>query len=383
MLLNYKKVSYARYSLNPKITLNAKAQNTPHEGALLRFEFKDSSFGYADCAPWEELGDLPLTKQIELLAKNEFTPLTKKSFFFARLDAMSRAQKESLFLKKIPIKNYITTTFDKFSETSLSKVKEKGFRFVKVKCGKDRKEDEAHLIRHAGLLEKLGLKLRLDFNGILNLNQASEFLRSVESCKMVIDYIEDICPYHKKDWKYLQDTFGVPLALDRKPYENFWEIAHKELNSEKSYSVLILKPALEEIYSYLIHPPKQRVVFTSYMDHPLGQLCGYFEAQLFYKKFPDKKEDCGFLSHTVYESTPYAQLLGNDFILPRDEGFGFASLLKQENWVSLKMFEQEVDPVPNKSEDDIFFEGFAESLFKALQKNPQFVQSIVKKKGRL
>ena len=74
------------------------------------------------------------------------------------------------------------------------------------------------------------------------------------------------------------------------------------------------------------------------MDHPFGQVCAMNEAGNFYEKFPEKKEHCGFLTHSLYERNLYSdELRIEDTILRVNlgAGFGFEKLLQQENWISL------------------------------------------------
>jgi hypothetical protein len=74
------------------------------------------------------------------------------------------------------------------------------------------------------------------------------------------------------------------------------------------------------------------------MDHPLGQLCALYEAAEFYKKFPEKKEHCGFLTHVLFDENSYSKELeiSHTLLIPKLEpGFGFGTLLGKENWIDL------------------------------------------------
>ncbi len=106
----------------------------------------------------------------------------------------------------------------------------------------------------------------------------------------------------------------------------------------KIFRVLVIKPAIENHEDFQCLIAHHRVIFTSYMDHPVGQLCGLYEAQKFYETFPQKKECCGFLTHLLYEKNPYSSqfLIKNTILQTTDEeGLGFKSLLEKENWTLL------------------------------------------------
>ena len=94
----------------------------------------------------------------------------------------------------------------------------------------------------------------------------------------------------------------------------------------------ILKPAREDCSDDYEKPP----VFTSSMDHPIGQLWAAYRAALFYKKNNTEDiPDCGLCTHSLYEKTDFSEQLGENspyLKLPAGTGLGFDRLLDALPW---------------------------------------------------
>ncbi|MCB0348956.1 MAG: hypothetical protein KDD37_08965, partial [Bdellovibrionales bacterium] len=82
-----------------------------------------------------------------------------------------------------------------------------------------------------------------------------------------------------------------------------------------------------------------RILFTSYMDHPINQTHAAVVANDYYLKHPHKKEICGLRSDLAFFGNPYLEYFNtsnNSFTLSEDgHGIGFTSLLEREKWKTL------------------------------------------------
>jgi O-succinylbenzoate synthase len=300
-------IEYWRYELTPKRRLNAVANTGPRRGALIRV-----NGGVADIHPWPELGDLALDEQLARLARGETTPLTKASLEFASLDASARQDGRSLFDGlTIPPSHWPGPD----PPAAFGTVKLKRIDVIP-----DR------------------VRLRIDFNATLT---AEEFVKIAATLpRERIDFIEDPCAYDPSIWRELRSTTGLRLALDRAPSLSqhrqeclchtgsaMWH-RHSCLCSVNSYDVLILKPALETI-------PRidAEVVVTSYMDHPIGQLCAAYAAAT-----ANITSTCGLITHVLFENDPFIERMrldGTCLVPPEGNGWGFDDLLEKLPWQKL------------------------------------------------
>jgi O-succinylbenzoate synthase len=259
--------------------LSAIAAAGPRRGALIRVDD-----GFADVHPWPELGDSIVDAQLAMLKRGETTSLTAASLRFAAIDAAARREGRSVFEGlTIPPSHWPGAD------------PPPGFDTVKLKSI-DRIPDH--------------VRLRIDFNATLT---PDEFVRIAAALpRDRIDFIEDPCPYDAATWRDLRDRTGLRLALDRG-------------NGDEDVDVLVVKPAVQEIPS-----SRAEIVITSYMDHPLGQLCAaYAVAKV------GITTTCGLITHVLYEPDPFIdrmRLHRARLIPPGGTGFGFDDLLESLPW---------------------------------------------------
>jgi O-succinylbenzoate synthase len=278
-----------RYELVPKRRLSAIAAEGSRHGALIRVDG-----GFADIHPWPELGDAPLDEQLAMLARGETTPLTRASLEFANIDADARREGRSLFEGlTIPPSHWPgADPPDVFNTAKLKNI--------------DRIPDR--------------VRLRIDFNATLT---PEEFLRIAATLpRDRIDFIEDPCPYDAATWVELRSRTGLRLALDR---AGATEHRHSSANS---FDVLVIKPAIQQIPD-----TDAEIVVTSYMDHPIGQLCAAYAAAR-----AGITTTCGLITHVLYEADPFIermQLDGTRLLPPAGTGWGFDDLLKGLPWQKL------------------------------------------------
>jgi O-succinylbenzoate synthase len=311
-------IEYWRYALTPKRRLSAVAVDGVRRGALIRV-----NGGVADVHPWPELGDLPLDEQLALLARGETTPLTKASVALASIDASARRDGRSPFDGlAIPPSHWPgpdpPAAFDTVKLKSIDVIPDR-------------------------------VRLRIDFNATLT---AEEFVQIAAALpRERIDFIEDPCSYDPSIWRELRERTGLRLALDRAPSSSqhrqeclchtgsgdnaiqsasqypMWH-RHSCLCSVNSYDVLILKPALGEIFC-----THAEVVVTSYMDHPIGQLCAAYAAAT-----ANITSTCGLVTHVLFENDPFIERMrieGTRLVPPEGSGWGFDDLLEKLPWQKL------------------------------------------------
>ena len=103
---------------------------------------------------------------------------------------------------------------------------------------------------------------------------------------------------------------------------------------------MIIKPVIDEPFllaeAALLH--RQRVVLTSYMDHPLGQTFAAWEAARLELQFPGLVGLCGLQTHHLFEPDAFSEMLGPwspKFQAPEGHGLGFDDLLHAQPWTRL------------------------------------------------
>lgn len=171
---------------------------------------------------------------------------------------------------------------------------------------------------------------RLDFNGSLNENDALKFWKSLpHHLKTRIDFIEDPCPFSIQSWERLVDA-GMPLALDMGS-----DVEHQPAISSDLPIIRIVKPAREATPEYLYEPP----VFTTVMDHPVGQLWAVYQAAEYYRNsLPTEIPLCGLCTHLLFEPDPFIDPMGGmnpQVAVPGGAGLGFGEILENIPWQTL------------------------------------------------
>lgn len=273
-------IFYSPYELRPKRPLSAIAG--PRRGALLR-----AGDGFADVHPWPELGDAPIDEQLARLARGETTPLTEASLEFAGIDAAARRAGRNVFDGlTIPPSHWPGADpppqFDTVKLKTLDVIPDR-------------------------------VRLRIDFNARLT---ADEFVRVAATLpRERIDFVEDPCPYDEATWAELRERTGLRLALDMERGDK----------PPHSIDVLVIKPAYQEIPC-----DDAEIVVTSYMDHPLGQLCAAYAAAT-----ARITTTCGLVTHVLYEPDAFIERMridGTRLVPPGGTGFGFDDLLEALPW---------------------------------------------------
>lgn len=309
-------IKYSKYHLKYKFS------NKVREGALLRFDFHDS-IGFADCHPWAELGDENLENQLSMLKKNRYSSLLKNCLLFAHLDAQARMRKEHL-LEKLPIpkSHYLIQDIHCLNDELLQRVSSNKFTHIKIKLGNNPTLELQKLKK----IDSKPFIWRFDFNSKLTSQQYIEFMNEIKNY-LTIELCEDPFFFNHREWKKMELTTNIPLALDK----DVCSFSHHNY-------ILVLKPAVDSINALKENLKKRKFYVTSYLDHPFGQSTSAYIAGILNQDFPMNILTCGLLSHEVYQENVYSKEIAtvtNDFKQSSGTGFGFDDLLNQENWISL------------------------------------------------
>ncbi len=301
-----------KYGLESAGALNSKTGRRVYEGALVR-----SGAGFGCVHPWPELGDGSLEECLEDLKGERKMRLVKRTWACLEADGEAREVGRSLFEGlEVPRSHATLPVFD---EGLLGEAVEKGFTHVKVKAGGDVKGELARV--RGAMKEWPGLRWRIDFNESGSLEELlGEFAKWSDEEREAVDFLEDPLPYHGGDWARLRAESGMAVANDR------WV---EEDRGDSDF--LVVKPAVNEMLR------GEKVVVTSYLDHPLGQVFAAWEAAWEAAR-AGVKEVCGLQTHGVFERSEFTEVLGEvgpEFSVPEGTGLGFGEILDGLDWVKL------------------------------------------------
>ena len=301
--------------------LNAKSMQRAVSGVLLRI-----NEGFACLQPWPELGDPSLKECLADLAGPRRWPLVKRAVRCAVEDADARFIGDPLLEEIDLLESHATLPWP--DDRMVASAVEKGFGVIKMKAGKNLVAEREFLVAQAGAYP--ALRWRVDFNEVPNADEVRGFLSGLpDDLWRRIDFLEDPCPYSESVWKSLYSEFRVPLAVDREAAPGC-----------DGAQVVVIKPALDEpwLLAEAAAQANQRVVVTSYMEHPLGQCAAAWEAAKLNVQFPGLVGLCGLQTHHLFAPTDFAERLGRwspAFHPPGGTGLGFDDLLERLPWKRL------------------------------------------------
>lgn len=288
-------IFFHRYTLKFRSAPNALAKSRTHEGALVKI-----GGGHGCLQPWPELGDLPLDRQLSILSKGGFTGMLERLRICCKLDEAARKLQRSEFV------DFAIPPSHRYGESDSG--------VVKVKCGPDAAAEADRLKRVAAS------KLRIDFNATLTPESFRDFVRRLDDDTVSrIEFVEDPFDAPFTVWERVQRQVPFALASDRVPVPA---------------AVEIVKPTL-----HAMNRRRRRIVVTSNMDHPIGQLFAAREAAAYYTAHPEQREVCGLATHLLLEPDPFVERLRcdaeNRLIFPGGTGFGYDDLLEALPWQKL------------------------------------------------
>lgn len=321
MILIEQKPLIFRYRLKARGFMNSISNRRDFEGALIQIDG-----GYGCIHPWPELGDPTLEKCLTDLAGARRWPIVRRAIRCAEYDKTARDFENSLFEEMEVPKSHATLAKTDAAEVALAV--ELGFTAIKLKSGRDLTAESKFLEMMAS--EFPTMKWRLDFNESLTPEQAADFLLGLsEKTRAAIDFVEDPCPFSETAWNDLRRKTRIRLAVDREA---------APLSTAAQF--MVIKPAIDEPFllgeAAIQH--SQRVVMTSYMDHPVGQTFAAWEAARLELQFPGLVGLCGLQTHHLFEPNEFTEALGPwspKFIVPDGNGLGFTELLDALPWTRL------------------------------------------------
>lgn len=310
-----------RYTLQSRAILNARFDSLEHSGALIR----DFGGGVGCIHPWPSLGDAPLEDQLASLATGHPLPLAEQALYCSEFDGLARRDGINLFDKlrdPIPQSHWTASPGN-----DPAAVVADGFRVVKLKCGPEMELNATEIERWLGA--DPGLRLRLDFNDTGTLETIRQLWQTLsEPSRAAIEFVEDPIPWDVPGWRELREM-GISLAADR-----------DVMVRADQADWMIVKPGAKNPVKVgeRAYDTGKRLVFTSYMDHAIGQLYAAFRAGEWAGVFPDQVSECGLLTHELFELDPFFERLcrkGPQLLPPSGTGLGFDDLLESLPWKKL------------------------------------------------
>jgi O-succinylbenzoate synthase len=170
------------------------------------------------------------------------------------------------------------------------------------------------------------LRFRIDFNGCLDPSALHKFIEFMPlRVYRALDFIEDPCPYDAVIWSAARDRWGVPLALDKG-----WQSA------TTGFDVVVIKPARRDWRSVAALHPDRDLIFTSAMDHPIGQMYAAYEAASAYLELGDRVGLGGLCTQHLFNPNAFLERVfspgGQLQPDPVGGGLGFGDLIDRLPW---------------------------------------------------
>ena len=134
----------------------------------------------------------------------------------------------------VPVNGLLSGTADEVLEEA-SRMRNAGYRTVKLKVGSRAVADDIRLVRALGEELGDGISLRLDANRAWDYEEAAEFVRGAARFEYVEEPLAD--PARMPD---LIEEYGVPVALD----ESLVGMQPDELEERRYARAVVLKPTL-------------------------------------------------------------------------------------------------------------------------------------------
>jgi O-succinylbenzoate synthase len=325
---------YYPYTLNPALSLSSLANDRPRQGALFKMRWPDEKIGFADVHPWPELGDNTIEKQIQWLSKGKLTQLMEQAIWLARADAMARSSNRNLLAGIEKVKNhFLVTDYKLLTEKSLSDLQKSGFSTLKLKFGRNFKDEALWLSK---LLQNHPFRVRLDYNSKGNLEGFAQMANLLGPQLLSrIEFIEDALPWDNLVWQHLAKSYT--LALDQEEPQVEWSRL-----KWVPFKVLVIKPARQDVPKSLSHANKFKLntVVTSSLDHPVGVAHAARIASELKQTKPLSCLESGILSYKVYKPDVFSlsMLSRGPHLLPiKGTGIGFDHLLNNLQWQPVKM----------------------------------------------
>ena len=249
------------YLLKSGAALNAASHRREFAGALIRYQD-----GYGCVHPWPEFGDVPVDEQLRLLRAGVATPVTQMALRCAEIDGAARRAGLSLFDGLVVPQSHYSWSFSHEAAPQMQRVLSEGWPAIKAKGMANHRETQQFLAACAAYSDEI--RLRVDFNGVLNPSTFESFVESLPTDVFrALDFVEDPFPYDAAAWAAVKERLGVRLALDKG-----WK------DGSDGFDVVVVKPARRDWRLVANRHPGMKLVMTSAMDHALGQAFAAYES---------------------------------------------------------------------------------------------------------
>ncbi len=308
------------YLLRSGVSLNAASVRRVFAGALICV-----NGGYGCVHPWPEFGDAPVEEQLRLLSQGVTTPVTAMALRCAEIDGAARRAGVSLFEGlEIPRSHY-SWSFAADTEAQMERVLAEGWPAVKAKGFANHIETSRFLEACARRFEQQKVRLRVDFNGVLNQQAFEKFIESLpEPVSRALDFVEDPFPYDAAAWEAMRQQWGVKLALDKG-----WK------DGTQGFDAVVVKPARRDWRLVAQTHPQHPLVLTSAMDHALGQMFAAYEAAVAQSE-GQALDFCGLCTEHLFEKDEFFERVtshGGHLSADRSGGgLGFGEILEALPW---------------------------------------------------
>ncbi|HBJ84356.1 MAG TPA: hypothetical protein DDZ88_10905 [Verrucomicrobiales bacterium] len=308
------------YLLRSGVALNAVSQRRVFAGALICMDG-----GYGCVHPWPEFGDAPVEEQLRLLSEGVTTPITAMALRSAEIDGAARRAGVSLFEGlEIPRSHY-SWSFATDTEPQMQRVMEEGWPAIKAKGFANYGETIRFLEGCAKRFEAQGVRLRVDFNGVLDRFTFEKFVEFMPlRVYRALDFVEDPFPYDAAAWESVRQRWGVKLALDKG-----WK------DGTHGFDAVVVKPARRDWRMVAQTHPERPLVLTSAMDHALGQMFAAYEAAVALSE-GQALDFCGLCTEHLFEKDEFFERVrSHGGFLEADRsggGLGFGEVLEALPW---------------------------------------------------
>lgn len=329
------KLEHANYELLPQTEIGSLAKAEPRQGALMRISWPDGKTGHADCFPWPELGDPDIAAQLWSLGQGKITPLMEQTMWLARRDAEWRAAKKSPYKGLTKVKNhYLIADYKKVTDEEIYQAKSAGFTTFKIKFGKN-VEDEARWLDK--FIKVFSVMVRIDFNAKINFPLLERFTSILSvPAKARIEFVEDPFAWNQELWT--EAARLLPLAADAV----LSDIDFAQIGEKPPFGVVIIKPARQDVakMTALVDRFGLKMVVTSSLDHPVGEMHAAIIAGELKKKYPNRLLDCGCYPSKVYKLIDFGAAITKRGPFVEDvagTGIGFDDLFENTRWKPVTM----------------------------------------------
>ena len=286
--MNISKIEWTPYKLIFPQPPNSQSDRNVQPGVYAMVSFDDGLVTRSCLQSWPGLGDPSLEQCLQdLKARDRKNPLVDKTLYWAEL-ARDVDVSQELAAAHSFIENSHRLVFSETEPTVLN-----GQQKLKMKVGLNMDKEIAQLKQWHEL--NPNIQLRLDFNGKMNLGDFEYWFKDMGCLAENIEFIEDPMDYDYDLWMTLKKKYSVALALDIQAQEL---ILANEIGSD-AVDVVCCKPArnrLELMANWCVQHNK-KLLFTHYMDSPLGQAFAIYEARRFLQSYPQLGMENGLAPH--------------------------------------------------------------------------------------